>query len=121
MPPKLEEKNDKPVEKPELHYYWSKARDFHLANFIPEKKSDLGMIIQDEISLVFTEHVLTTANPDKIAHIENSNAFRAKRIVKCEDAKELIVRTATHNNIRSGVVEVKNEMERDVYSASATG
>ena len=112
-------KND-PV-KTEKTIYWSKARDSHLANFIPEKKSDSGRIIQDEISIVFTEHLYTTDDPKAIEHIEKSRAFNAKRIKKCVNGEEAAMLTAIHNKMRSGVVEVENIMDKDVYSTSSTG
>lgn len=101
---------------PKSVLYWSKAKGAQLANFIPERKSDAGLIMQPEVSIVFTEHIFATDDSKKIKYIEDSKAFRAGRIKKCVDEKEAATLTAMHDETREGVVHVENLMSKDVYS-----
>lgn len=105
-----------PTNEPKAVLYWAKARGAQLANFTPERKSDSGLIMQPEVSIVFTEHIFATDDPKKIKYIEDSKAFRAGRIKRCEDEKEAAMFTAMHDKTREGVVQVQHLMDKDVYS-----
>jgi len=107
-----------PVEKtpPERRLYWSKAKRSQLLGFVPEKKNAQGDIVQGALPIHFQEHIYATENPKEIAFIENSNAFKRGRIKFCADEKEAAIFTEAHDKVRAGVVVVKNEMDRDVYS-----
>lgn len=102
--------------KPKPILYWFKASRGQLANFIPERKSDSGIIMQDEVSIVATEHIFATDDLKKIEYIEDSKAYKAGRIKKCADEKEAAMLTAVHDKTREGVVQVENKMTKDVYS-----
>lgn len=101
---------------PERRLYWSKARRSQLIGFIPEKRDSQGNIIQGAVPIQFQEHIHATENPKEIAFIENSNAFKRGRIKFCADEKEAAIFTQAHDAARAGVVVVKNEMDKDIYS-----
>jgi len=101
--------------KSERRLYWAKAERFQLANWIPEKKSTAGDIIQASIPIQFQEHIYATDDPKQIAHIEHSKAFKVGRIKLCKDENEAQVFSHAHRAARAGVVVARNEMDKDMY------
>lgn len=96
--------------------YWAKANRFQLGGFMKEQRNQQGMIVAEDQSIDFTEHIYATDNPKKQKYIEESRAFRAGRIKLCEDEKQAAIFTEAHDSVRAGVVKVENLMDRDVYS-----
>lgn len=84
---KIVEENKKIAD--ETVYYFAPASNFHLGNFVKESRLQSGHIETTEQSLVWGENVLPTNDPDEIAYIESSKAFKRGTVKRCDSLAEV--------------------------------
>lgn len=80
--------------KEDVNIYWAPASNYHIANFVPERRLENGMIVEREQSLKFVSHIYRTNDPKKIAFIENCSAFdkteNTGQIRKCDNMAQAL-------------------------------
>jgi hypothetical protein len=91
LSPKMTDQNDAPQNGNELktsRVYWAPAARCTLANFVPEKRAENGMIIQPEVSLHFENHMLATTDKKVMGFVETHPMFKKGQIIRVANMRE---------------------------------
>ena len=107
MPPKKEEEVKEEgfsptfpdEDKPEQRIYWARAVGLSIANFVKEVREG-NAIVTPEASLVFTNHIKMTEDPEEIKFIESSQSFRDRKVKRVNSLEEAYALTAQVESTR---------------------